>query len=222
MENGYVIYVIDCETTTLTVGTQEGGAGDVIEISAARMIPTKDGGYEEEQKIWWLRALDPKSITDEALKINGHKREDILCLTPEGKEKYRHPLEIINEIELWIMDDNVSVMDRIFAGQNPFFDIVALKNLWKANGKTEFPFALENNNRVIDTKQVVVLFDICTGRRRKYYNLKSLVKSTGVKMGKAHRADEDVRMTRDLLMKLVKMIQPVVKTEFIDCYSADE
>lgn len=217
MIEGYVIYVIDCETTSLDTLN-----GDVVEISAARLIPRDNGSYEEEQRTWLLKALNPKAITDEALKINGHVREDILCLTKEGKEKYKHPLDVVNDIELWMMDDNVSSMDRIFAGQNPFFDIEALKHLWKKVGKNDFPFAIENNNRVIDTKQMVVLFDVCTGKRRKYYNLSNLVKACGVKKGKAHRADEDVRMTKDLLLKLISFIKEPVAEAFKDCYQSDE
>lgn len=220
MSEGYVIYVCDTETTGLSPTEN-----DVIEISMARLAPKDDGSYEEDQKTWCLKALNPKTIQDEALAINGHKREDILCVSKYGKETYRDPNTVLDEIEAWMMEDNVSSMDRIFAGQNPNFDIQMLQELWKRMGRPgeeNFPFFLKNGNRVIDLKQIVVLFDICTGRRRKFYNLSSFVKALGVKKGKAHQAAEDVRMTKDAIMKLVSMIKPTVADGFKDCYPEDQ
>lgn len=217
--NGYVVYVVDTETTGLSSEENE-----VIELSMSRLIPQDDLSFVEEQKSWLLKAVNPRTISDEALAINGHKREDILHLTKYGKENYLLPSAAIDQIEEWMLTDDVSSMDRIFAGQNPTFDIDMLKALWKRNGRTEeeFPFAVERGNRVIDTKMIVTLFDMCTGKRRKYYGLGRLVKACGVKKDKAHRADADVRMTRDLLLKLVGIIQQPVIEKFSDCYSDDE
>jgi len=217
--SGYVIYVVDTETTGLSSEENE-----VIELSMSRLVPQDDLSFVEEQKSWLLKAVNPRTISDEALAVNGHKREDILHLTKYGKENYMLPPAAIDQIEEWMLTDNVSSMDRIFAGQNPTFDIDMLKALWKRNGRTdeEFPFAVERGNRVIDTKMIVTLFDMCTGKRRKYYGLGRLVKACGVKKDKAHRADADVRMTRDLLLKLVGIIQQPVIEKFSDCYSDDE
>lgn len=218
MNNGYVIYVCDTETTGL-----DAVLNDVIEISMCRVNMDAEGKVETEQKTWLLKALDAKTIQDEALAVNGHKREDILHLSKFGKENYRLPAEVVAEIELWMMDDNVSAVDRIFAGQNPNFDINAMKELWRKVGSpTTFPFAVENNNRVIDTKQIVTLFDLCIGKRRLYYNLSALVKAFGVKKGKAHQAAEDTRMTTDLLVKLLDPIRQVVAESFKDCYPDEE
>lgn len=210
-----VCYITDTETTGLSAKDN-----DVIEISMCRLIPN-GSSYTEEQKTWLLRAINPKTIQEEALKINGHKREDILHLTKFGKENYRIPTDVVSEIEDWILTDNVSAVDRIFAGQNPKFDIDALMELWKRCGRPnedDFPFMLQNGNRVIDTKQIVTLFDACTGRRRKLYNLSALVKATGIKKGKAHQASEDVRMTKDLLLFLINIIKPSVIEQFSGCY----
>lgn len=220
MNEGYVIYVCDTETTGLNAVEN-----DVIELSMFRLLPQNDGSYEEQQRTWLLKAVNPKTISDEALSKNGHKREDILHLSKFGKENYLLPQDVVDQVEAWMMEDNVSAIDRVFAGQNPKFDVDFLKELWKRCGRLtddEFPFMIGNGNRLIDTKQIVVLFDICTGRRRKHYNLSSLVKALGVKKGKAHKADEDTRMTKDLMMKLISIIKAVVAEQFKDAYPNDE
>jgi len=60
--------------------------------------------------------------------------------------------------------------------------------------------------------------DICTGKRRLAYNLGGLVKSFEIKKGKAHQAEEDTRMTADLLEKQILGVQEVVREKFGDCY----
>ena len=217
--SGYVIYICDTETTGLDPEQNE-----VIELSMSRLIPQENGSYDESQETWLIKATNPSSISDEALAVNGHKREDILHISKYGKDNYKLPSVAIDEIESWILQDNVSAIDRIFAGQNPTFDINMITSFWKRHGRApeDFPFAIDRGNRVIDTRMIVTLFDICTGRRRKYYGLGQLVKACSVKKDKAHRADGDVRMTRDLLLKLVSIIQPAVKENFSSCYSDDE
>lgn len=217
--SGFILYVIDTETTGLNAEEH-----DVIEISASRLGLNDSNQYTElEQKTWLLKAINPKTISDEALSKNGHKREDILGISKYGKENYLPAQEVVSDIEMWMMDDNVSAMDRIFVGQNPAFDVGMLQALWKKVGREkDFPFEIGNGNRILDTKQIVALFDICTGRRRKAYSLGQLIKACGVKKDKAHRADGDVRMTRDLLLFLVDMIKQPVVEKFNTCYLEEE
>jgi len=212
MSDEYVIYVIDTETTGL-----DAVENDVIEISACRLVFGQQ--TEREQKTWMLKALNPRTISEEALNINKHKRDDILHLTKFGRENYKDPSEVIIEIEDWVMEDGVSAMDRIFAGQNPKFDVRALEELWKKMESPDtFPFALETGNRIIDTKQLAVMIDLCTGKRRRHYNLTSLIKAFGVKKAKAHTAAGDVQMTTDLLLRMLEAIKPVASESFCDCY----
>jgi len=217
MNEGYVLYVIDTETTGL-----DAEKNDVIEASFCRLNFLSEN-VDREQKTWLFKALNPDTIEAEALAINGHKREDILGLTTFGENNYLHPKDVIPEIENWIMDDNMSAMDRIFVGQNPIFDINALKALWKRVDSLEtFPFELERNNRVLDVKQLAVLVDLCIGKRRRYYNLGNLVKSFGVKKGKAHQAAEDVRMTTDILMAILTPLKTTIQENFKECYTNED
>lgn len=218
MKQGYIIYVIDCETTGL-----DPVQNDVIEISMCRLSPQSDGVYAQEQRTWLLKALNPKTISDKALEVNGHSREDILHLTKFGKENYLDPKDVVQQIELWVMDDDVSSLDRVFAGQNPNFDIQALTELWNKVGRNgNFPFSLENGNRVLDTKQIAIYYDICTGNRRRYYNLSSLVKAFKAKKGKAHKASEDVAMTVDLLLKMIEPVKLTIAEKFKDNYLEED
>ena len=211
--SGYIIYVVDTETTGLSSMDN-----DVIEISACRF--KMESPSETEQKTWYLKALNPATIQEEALSVNKHKREDILHLTKFGKETYKDPSEVVADIERWIISDKMSAMDRVIAGQNVQFDVKALTALWdKVGCLNTFPFSVEKGNRIIDTMMLATAIDVCTGNRRRYYNLGTLVKSFGVKKRQAHKAEDDVAMTVELL---IKMLSPLIKPasiEFANCYT---
>jgi len=213
MDSGYIIYVVDTETTGLSAIDN-----DVIEISFCRLSMSSPD--DREQKTWYLKALSPSTIQDEALKINGHKKADILHFTKAGKDKYLEPSDVVADIENWVMEDDMSAIDRILIGQNIDFDIRAMKALWdKAGCKETFPFEVDKGMRTLDTKQVATMIDLLTGRRRRYYNLSTLVKSFGVKKRKAHRAEDDVAMTVDVLIKMLTPLGPVVSEAFSGCYT---
>lgn len=210
----FVIYVVDTET-----GGLDPKVNEIVEISILRLMSRTDGFFEREQKTWYCKITDASNLDNEALKINGHKREDILWQTEFGRNRYREPAEVVVEIEQWILEDDCSALDRIFAGQNPKFDLDFCQALWKRNDAAgSFPFAVGNDRRLLDTQQVTLFFDICTGKRRLAYNLGGLVKSFDIKKGKAHQADEDTRMTADLLEKQILGVQEVVREKFGDCY----
>lgn len=210
----YILYVADTETTGLDPKIH-----DVVEISMCRVF--LDSDREEEQRTWHLKPLNPDKIDDEALEINKLKREDLCGLTPAGREKYREPIEVVAEIERWIMEDDMSSFDRVLLGQNIIFDKDMLESLWKKlDCFNTFPFEIKNNNRLIDTKQLAILIDLCTGTRRQFYNLANLVKDFGVKKGKAHIASEDVRMTKDLFMAQFQPIKGAIAEAFKNNYQS--
>lgn len=208
----YVLYVQDTETTGLIPGENE-----IIELSLIRIF-LDSGNWEGDQKTWLIRAMKPETISEEALNMNGHKREDILHQTKFGRENYKNPADVLPEIEEWISEDNMSAHDRAFAGQNPTFDFNHMMELWKGNQALDtFPFLTGHNKLLLDTKQLALFFDICLGRKRAKYNLSALVKAYGVKKGKAHRGDEDARMTKDLLIKQIEGARPSIEQSFKDC-----
>lgn len=200
----FEIYIIDTETTGL-----DPVANDIIEVSFWRL-------KDDEQKTWYLKALNPEAIQDKAMKVNKHLKEDVLHKTAEGKEKYKEPSDVVSEIDVWLMGDGSTAEDRVFVGQNPEFDVEFMKELWKKAGTPDsFPFG----NFVVDTMTLVRFVDLCVGRKRARYNLGSLVKDFKITKGKAHQASEDVRMTKDLLLKILDPLKDYVTDVFKNCYS---
>lgn len=198
-----VVYVCDTETTGL-----DPNKNDVIEVSFWRLS-------DDQQKTWCIKPLSPENIEDSALKINGHKKEDILLKTAFGRETYHEPSDAVSEIEMWVMDDGTAVEDRIFVGQNPKFDWDFLLNLWKkVDAKESFPFS----RFILDTIQLARLIDFCTGKTRERYNLSALVKDFGVTRHKAHRAADDVKMTKELFEKMISPIKLQIATQFAESY----
>lgn len=218
MTDSYVIYFCDTETTGLKIEC------DIIELCFIRLILQDDGNYKEEEKTWLLKCVSPQYIEDQALKINGHDRQHILWMTKYGKENYLEPEKAVSEIEQWIAEDDVSGLDRVWVGQNSKFDIDRVIELFKRNGRTkpeDFPFDFGNGNRIIDTKMLVCLFDMITGRRRKSYSLGQLIKSCKIKKEKSeqlHSAAVDTKLTKNLLLKLISIIKEPVQEKFADCY----
>lgn len=195
MDN-YIIYFLDTETTGLNPLENE-----IIEISIYRL-------NDNNQKTWFIRPKNVSSIEEEALRINGHVLDDLLLKTKQGKEKYLEQEKVIADIENWMSDDSSTVDDRILIGQNPTFDKNFLEQLWKNNNAMDtFPFG----RKIIDTIQVALLLDLITDNKRKAYNLTSLAKDFEVKLEKAHRADADTRMTKDIWLKQFDIFRKAFK-----------
>lgn len=205
----YILYVIDTETTGLEVGKNE-----IIELSALRFYLNNPDTIE--QKTWLIRALNASTISDEALAICGHKREDILHQTQFGRDNYIHPKDFVYKFDTWISSDDMSSHDRVFCGQNPLFDFNHMYAIWEANNSRDtFPFLTGGDALIQDTKSIALFIDILLGKKRERYNLGSLIKSFGIKKEKAHRADADVRMTKDLYCKFVELTQETIKAKLL-------
>lgn len=191
----YVLYVADCETTGL-----DSHLHDIIELSLLRLT---DGA----QKTWCLKPLNPDNIEMAALRINGHKLEDLRHETREGRERYLDPNKIIIEIENWMMDDGVPTEQRVIVGQNVAFDRERFERLWiKCNSKDSFPFG----RRSMDTMMIEFFLDWCKGTMAEGYSLNNLVKKYGVKNEKAHTAEADVKATRDVFVQQIAFFKGIL------------
>lgn len=196
----YVIYVADVETTGL-----DDRVADIIELSLHRLT-------DDVQKTWCIKPFNTASIDSDSLRINGHKLEDLLHQTKEGRERYQDPNKVIVEIENWIMGDGVPTTQRVLAGQNVGFDRGFLEQHWiKGQCKDSFPFG----RRLIDTMQIEFFMDLCRGKMAEGYSLHNLTKKYGLKNEKAHTAAADVKVTKEVLMKQIeafkKALDAVIK-----------
>jgi|ERR1700722_694250 len=194
MSSKFIIYVADTETTGLDPARNE-----IIEISFCRLS-------DNSQKTWFIKPTNYESIEPEALRINGHKLDDLKHITKTGRETYRSAADVLVEIENWMGDDLAAAEDRILVGQNPFFDIEFMQNLWAKQNNTEtFPFG--RRPFLIDTRQMALFLDLARDERSDYYNLGSLVEKYGVKKEKSHRAATDTRMTRDVFLAQLDIVK---------------
>jgi len=188
------LIVLDTETTTVGI------EGDVIEASFFRLRDNK-------QKTWYLKAVHEDKISPEALEVNGHKLEDITWKTEEGRQKYRLPEEVVPEIENWLYEDGCAKLDRIMVGHNINFDYLQLEELWRRHEALEtFPFSFNK----IDTQMMCVFLDWLRGVSPRRFNLGAVVKRLGLEKRKAHKAENDVLMTVQLLKYLEGALGPLV------------
>jgi DNA polymerase III epsilon subunit-like protein len=188
----YILYIADCETTGL-----DSHIHDIIEISLLRL---SDG----EQKTWWLKPLNPDHIDPAALRVNGHKLEDLLHKTKEGREKYLEPSKVIIDIENWIGNDGVPTEQRVLVGQNIGFDRERFEQLWiKCQAKDSMPFG----RRTMDTMIWAFMMDYVQGKMADSYSLSGLIKRYGIKNAAAHTAAADVLATKELFEAQVAEIK---------------
>lgn len=191
----YVLYVADCETTGL-----DSRLHDVIELSLLRL---NDG----EQKTWWLKPTNPENIDLGALRVNGHKLEDLRHETKAGRERYLDAGGVLVEIENWVANDGMPAEQRILVGQNVSFDRERFEQLWTKNeAKDTFPFG----RKIMDTMQIEIFLDWCQGSMAEGYSLSNLVKKYGVKNEKAHSAEADVKATKEVFEKQVDFFKKVL------------
>ena len=198
MQLPFAVYVIDTETTGL-----DDSSNEIIELSILRL-------NDEVQRTWYIKPTKYDTITQDALRVNGHKLEDLKWQTTYGRETYRELSKVLPEIENFFMDDLEASDGRILVGQNVVFDLGFVRRLWeKANTLATFPFG--DRPKVIDTIQLALLLDLIKGTREQYYNLTSLVERYGVKKEKAHKADSDTRMCKNVFLAQMKLIEPAIK-----------
>jgi DNA polymerase III epsilon subunit-like protein len=192
----YELFVLDTETTGLDPIKNE-----PVEISIHRLS-------NNSQKTWCLKPINFDHISQDALRVNGLKIEDLRGDTKEGREKYRDPAKVIIEIENWLSEDLISSTDRILAGQVIQFDKTMLEHLWiKCNSGETFPF---NRKYTIDTAMIEFFTDYCKNEFAEGYSLHALTKKYGIKNKQAHSAEEDVKATVGVLNKQVEFFHKIL------------
>jgi DNA polymerase III epsilon subunit-like protein len=193
----YELYIVDTETTGLDPYKH-----DVIELSLIRLST-------QEQKTWFIRPINVNNCDPGALRVNGHKIEDLRGETRHGRDAYMEANKAIIEVENWIVEDSVPNEKRVLVGQNCPFDKSMLEHLWnKCNSKDSFPFG----RRYLDTQVIEFFQDWCRGSMAEGYSLSNLVKKYGVKNEKAHSAAADTKVTKEVFEKQVDFFKSVLKS----------
>lgn len=195
----FAFYVTDIETTGL-----DSHLHDVIELSLYRL----GADAEVAQKTWCFKPLNPDTIDPVALRINGHKLDDLLHKTKEGRERYLDPNQVLVDVENWMAEDGLPAESRFLIGQNVAFDKERLEQLWiKCNSKDSFPIG----RRYIDTMIIELFMDFCKGQFAEGYSLANLIKKYGVKNEKAHTAAADVKATKEVFEKQIEFFKSLLK-----------
>lgn len=190
------LYVVDTECTGLRPQKHS-----VIEVSIKKL----SSGV---QKTWLIKALDGDEIEPAALRVNGHKLEDITWASQYGKDNYIEAVKAFVDIENWMSEDDVPSSERIIVGHNANFDKEFLLAQWeKTNSVETFPFSPKY---VLDTMQIELFMDLCKGELAQGYSLNNLVKKYGVINSKAHTAAADVAATAEVLDKQIEFFKKVL------------
>lgn len=191
----FSFYVTDIETTGL-----DSHLHDVIELSMYRLGDDSDNA----QQTWCLKPLTPETIDPGALRVNGHKLDDLLHKTKEGRERYLEPTKVLVDVENWLANDGLPAEKRFLIGQNIGFDKERLEQLWiKCNTKDSFPIG----RRVMDTMILALMMDYADGTFAEGYSLNQLIKKYGIKNDKAHSAASDVKATKELFEKQIEELR---------------
>ena len=191
----YSLYVCDTETTGLL------DVHDVIELSLIRLS-------DNVQKTWFIKPINMASIDMDALRINGHKLEDLNHETKYGRDTYKNPSDIIIEVENWLMEDDLPKENRVMVAQNCAFDKRMLEQLWiKCNSNDSFPFG----RRTLDTMQIEFFLNWCQNKMLEGYSLSNITKKYGIKNDKAHSAASDTKATKEVFQKQVDFFKNVLK-----------
>jgi len=195
----YSFYTCDTETTGL-----DSRLHSPIEIS---IIRKSDGA----QKTWFLKPINMETIDLGALRINGHKLEDLKGETKYGRETYLDPEKVIIEIENWLAEDGVPAETRCMVGQNISFDKEMLEQLWiKLQCRDSFPFG----RRYMDTMVIEMFIDYCKNATNEAegYSLNNLSRKYGVKNEKSHSASADTKCCDEIFDKQIIFFKKILNT----------
>ena len=196
--NDYTLFHCDIESTGLSPYTY-----DIVELSLYR-------SSDDVQKTWCLKPFNLENIDTGALRINGHKLEDITHRTKYGVDTYLDPNKVIVEIENWVAEDNVPSANRVLCGANSGFDKGMLDQLWiKCNSPETFPFG----RRYIDIQQIEFFLNMCQGEMLESYSLFSIAKKYGIKNEKSHTAASDTMAAKQVFDKQVEFFRKVLSKQ---------
>lgn len=190
--NKYVFIGCDTETDGL-----DPVKNNVIEISLYRLS-------DDVQKTWFIKPINVDNIEPAALRVNGHKIEDLKGQTKYGRDTYQDPNKVIIEIENWLGEDNCPATSRCLIAHNVNFDKNMLEQLWfKCGAQDSFPFG----RRCLDTMQIDLMIDYAKNTFSEGYSLNNLSKKYSVKNEKAHSSAADTKCMVEIFRKQAEFLK---------------
>lgn len=185
---------IDTETTGLNPVVN-----DIISIA---LIVEIDG--EVKDKLYLkIQPINPENVTDEALVINGFKREELSTFTPP-KEALNKILKFL-ERYVYKYKKNKTMEDKfVLAGYNVLFDSLMLSEFCK---KLNYKYlgALIDYHK-IDVASLVLFLKMNNKIKMEGYKLVNVAKYLNTPI-KAHDAESDIEATREIAYKLLNKIE---------------
>jgi DNA polymerase III epsilon subunit-like protein len=196
--NKYIFYGCDTETSGLNPVKN-----DIIELSLYRLS-------DDTQKTWNIKPINFDEIEPAALRVNGHKLEDLKGITKFGRDTYLEANSVIVDIENWLAEDDSPASVRCLIGHNVSFDKGMMEQLWsKCNALDSFPFG----RRFMDTMVMELMFDYCKEDFAEGYSLNNLSKKYSIKNDKAHSAAADTKCTVEIFRKQASFLKKALATQ---------
>lgn len=186
------IFYFDTETTnTQNTHPDLSKRGDIIQIAYIIEI----NGQVVRENEYLLRPIHPENIDPEALKVNGHCREELMT--------YPDPCYTLKRIQadMGVYCNKFDKNDKFYpCAYNGQFDMNFLSTLFQKCG--DMYFGSWFNGQLLDPLPIVRMlsaFDLLSVENHK---LLTIAKAMDVEIRDAHDALNDVRMLKDIVYNL--------------------
>jgi len=190
-ENKMKLLFFDCETSGL-----DPIKNDILTLA---MIIEIDGEVKEEVYLE-IQPFNWDTITDEALQVNGLKREQIKTFL-EPKDAYK---KIVSLFSKYINKYNKT--DKFIAiGHNTVFDVQFLSEFFKKNGDKYFGSFVDYH--YLDTMQILNLMKYAGVLQIENVKLVTASAKFGIDLTEAHNSMADIKATKELFKKLMDKIE---------------
>ena len=181
------VFWIDVETTGLSHHKN-----DII-VMGINIEDTNGGILSEEIR---MRPTRPENIQESALDVAHFTRKQVMAFPPASKG-FKQLKAIMGEF----INQYNPKEKFILAGYNLLkFDAMFLRELFTMQGDKYFGSWFYNTG--LDVMSTVGEYVAITGDVPENFKLVTMCEHMGIKLGKAHSADEDIAATRELYYKL--------------------
>jgi DNA polymerase-3 subunit epsilon len=185
------IFWMDIESTGLSAKDN-----DIIQLAVIVDI----NGAVEDRKFWEICPINPLTISQEALEINGLSKEAILLYRP-ASEIFK---ELINFLNRYV--DRFNKQDKfLVAGYNVNFDIQFLREFFNKMGHKYYGSYFKNN--FLDVMAMSMLYSFISGVAPLSFKLANVAELFRINETNFHSASADINATREIFYKLLAVMK---------------